>query len=65
LTGRSRTFDDLPEWEFQTKEVSAGVYKVRGVDKCGRSVECTSEDPSEALDYCRKAACEIESKKVK
>lgn len=46
-------------WEFQVEEVSAGVYRVRGADKVGRSVEATGTDPEQLLQKCKRAAAEI------
>lgn len=43
----------LSDWTFQADEVSAGVYKVRGHDTPGRSVERTGTDPDKLLEQCR------------
>jgi hypothetical protein len=31
----------LTDWSFSLEEVSAGVYRARGIDAAGRSVEKT------------------------
>lgn len=46
-------------WTFDTEEVSAGVYRVRGVDEMGRSVEAIGIDPDALLEQCRKSAAQI------
>jgi hypothetical protein len=46
-------FAELPSWIFDVEEVSAGVYKVRGVDRSGRIVEGTGTDPYKLLEECR------------
>jgi hypothetical protein len=55
------TFPELPGWNFQTAEVSAGVYRVRGMDRAGRSVEKTGTDAEALLESCRQLAREITS----
>ena len=50
---------DLSTWSFQIEEMSAGVYKVRGIDEAGRSVELTGTDPYILLEKRKKAAAEI------
>jgi len=52
-------FPELPGWRFNVDEVSAGVYRVCGVDKSGRSVETTGTDAEEAIEWCRSATREI------
>jgi hypothetical protein len=52
-------FPELPGWRFTTEEMSAGVYRVRGVDLAGRSVEKTGIDPQMTLEWCRQAAIDI------
>jgi hypothetical protein len=49
----------LPEWTFEIDEVSAGVYRVQGVDEEGRSVEVTGTDPDALLDDGRKWAASV------
>lgn len=60
MTGIGRTFPELSGWTFDIDEVSAGVYRVRGVDEAGRSVESTGTDPDAVLDDCKKAAEKIQ-----
>jgi hypothetical protein len=47
---------DLADWSFSMEEVSAGVYRVRGVDSSGRNVETSATDPDSALEACKQAA---------
>ena len=44
-------------WHFSADEISAGVYRARGVGPGGMSVETTDTDQSLALAACRKFAC--------
>ena len=59
-----KTFPDLPDWTFDVKEVSACVWRVRGIDRAGRSVERTGTDMDEVLDQCRKKAAEIRARSL-
>ncbi len=43
-------------WSFNVEEVSAGVYRVRGADRSGRSVEATGTDPDALLEQCKRDA---------
>jgi hypothetical protein len=52
-------FPELPGWRFSVEEVSVGVYRARGVDVSGRSVETTRIDEEAAVEWCRRAAVEI------
>jgi O-acetyl-ADP-ribose deacetylase (regulator of RNase III) len=45
---------DASAWKFKVAEVSPGVYRVRGVDPDGRSVEATGTDPEATLEECRR-----------
>jgi hypothetical protein len=56
MTGILKTFPELPEWTFDIDEISAGVYRVRGVDNVGRSVEASGTDEDALLDECKKSA---------
>jgi len=49
-------FNDLPNWQFEVDEISAGVYKVCGKDRSGRSVEITGSNPDKLLDECKQSA---------
>ena len=40
-------------WEFSADEISAGVYRARGVGPGGMRVEASDTDPSLALAVCR------------
>jgi hypothetical protein len=56
-------FEELYGWQFKIDEISAGVYKVSGIDKSGRSVEVTGIDPELLLIECKKyAKWEIDKK---
>ena len=59
MTGVRRAAEDLPGWSFEMDEVSAGVYRVRGVDRAGRSVEASGTDPDVLLEACKQAARRI------
>jgi hypothetical protein len=50
------TFKEIPGWNFEVDEVSAGVYKVSGKDELGRSVEMTGTDPDALLEESKKYA---------
>jgi len=51
--------DQLKDWEFKIDEISANVYKVRGVDKLGKSVEKTGTDPDMLLAECKADAMKL------
>jgi hypothetical protein len=48
-----------PFWSFSVEEVSAGVYRARGVDSTGRPVETTGSDPDRLLEECKQAAVRL------
>lgn len=50
---------DPPGWSFEVEEVSAGVYRVRGADKAGRTVERSGTDPEALLQRCKLDAAEM------
>ena len=52
-------FNELPDWQFEVDEVSAGVYKVLGKDKSGRNVEVTGTDPDDLLNECKESAARM------
>ena len=52
-------FVELPEWEFEVEEVSAGFYEVTGRDKVGHQVAAEGIDPTALLEQCRKYALHI------
>jgi hypothetical protein len=55
-------FKELPGWQFEVDEISAGVYKVCGKDKSGRNVEAIGVDPDTLIDKCKKSAMGIEGR---
>jgi len=55
---RSRRLRDLG-WQFDVEEVSANVYRVRGYDAAGRTVEATGIDPDQLLERCKKDAFDL------
>jgi hypothetical protein len=52
----SLRFSQLPDWEFQIEETSAGVYRVTGRSESGHRFERIGTDPDDLLDSCRIAA---------
>ena len=48
-----RTFQDLPGWTFEIREVSAGVFVVTGRDAPGRNIERIGSDVDAMLESCR------------
>lgn len=50
----------LMGWSFDIDEVSAGVYRARGTDRKGRSIQKTGVDPEVLLADCRRAAAEMD-----
>jgi hypothetical protein len=52
-------FNDLPGWDFEIDEVSAGVYKIVGVDKSGHEVSATGFDSDELIKQARLDALTI------
>jgi hypothetical protein len=52
-------FDELPDWEFEVTEVSAGVYTVVACDRKGRRVAITGVDPEAMLIECKLTATEM------
>jgi hypothetical protein len=59
MTGLTKTFEDLPGWTFEVEEMSAGVFRVKGSDATGGSLEVTGTDPSALLEDCRRAAARL------
>ena len=47
---------ELPGWSIQVDEVSAGVYRVVGIDEAGRRFEATGTNPDALLDECKRYA---------
>lgn len=50
-----KQFADLPGWEFEIEEVSAGVYRVIGHDRHGHRISFTGVDPDALVEQCRSA----------
>lgn len=59
MTTKGGKMDDIPGWSFRVEEVSAGVYRVRGLDEAGHSVEATGTDPDDVMEECRRSAARI------
>ena len=56
----TKTFPDLPFWEFETAEVANNQYKVVGRRVTGNLVERNGESPGQLLESARGDAMEIE-----
>jgi len=54
-----KRYPDLPEWQFELDEVSAGVYEVIGRDKAGNCVSAKGVDLDSLIEQCRKDARKI------
>ena len=52
-------YPELPDWEFDGREVSPYVYNVKGTDRFGRFVEKTGIDAEALLEECRQDALRI------
>lgn len=52
-------FSEAPGWSFDADEISAGVFKVTGRDRAGRTVEATGVDPEMLMERCKQAALEM------
>ncbi|MCP4609307.1 MAG: hypothetical protein GY845_11395 [Planctomycetes bacterium] len=52
-------FEELPDWSFEVIETSANVYKVKGIDLVGRSVERQGLDPETLLEEAKQDAHKI------
>lgn len=51
------TFAELPGWQFETNEISAGVYEVLGVHRHGLHVSIKgATDPEFAMRRCKEDA---------
>jgi hypothetical protein len=57
-----KEYADLPGWEFEIDEVSAGVYEVVGRDAAGHRVSAKGSNLDDLLGNCRNAAREIGGK---
>ena len=56
---KSSGIEELPDWEFEVREVSAGVYRANGSDRGGRRVVTEGVDPDTCLEECRSAALKL------
>lgn len=56
-----KTFVDLPAWEFEVREVSAGVYRMTGYSFLGHEVSATGVDPNILTERLRADASHINS----
>lgn len=54
----TKTFDDLPGWNFDIDEISANVYRVKAHDEAGRNVEKTGLNLEKLIEECREFALE-------
>lgn len=52
-------FNELPGWQFDADEISAGVFKVIGMDQQGQSVEAIGPDPDELIRKCKQDALRV------
>ena len=50
---------ELPTWQFEIDEVSAGVYEVVGNDDHGHRVFAQGTDPDSLLAQCRSDAARL------
>lgn len=62
MSGSKQTFPELPGWLFKVEEISAGVYRVNGVDELGRSVDVMGTDPEALLQDCKLYAIKVSIK---
>ena len=54
-----KTFHEVPEWNFELDEVSAGVYRVVGTDSSGHMVSATGTNLEELVERCKNDALEL------
>lgn len=47
------TFDEIPGWQFEIDEISAGVYKARATSEFGITVSYEGTDPDILLTRCK------------
>lgn len=48
--------DPLSHWTFKVEEISPGVYRFKGNDPTGRSLERQGTDPEALMVECRRIA---------
>lgn len=58
-----KQYPDLPTWEFELDEVSAGVYEMIGQDKVGNRVSAKGVDLDFLVEQCRKDARKLSMRK--
>ena len=56
------TLDDLPDWSFDADEVSMGVYRIRGKNSLGWTIDLTATSEEDLIAAARKAAHAIASR---
>ncbi|MSP75531.1 MAG: hypothetical protein EXR12_05290 [Rhodospirillaceae bacterium] len=49
----TKIFPELPDWVFDLREQSAGVYEMTGTDKLGRSIAATGSDLDALIERCK------------
>ena len=55
----TRTFPELPDWTFDVKETSAGVYEVTAAESHGHRVQMTGTDVEAMIGECREIAARM------
>jgi hypothetical protein len=48
--------EGLPDWTLEIREVSAGVYNVKGVHSSGANIDLTDTDPELLLERAKESA---------
>jgi hypothetical protein len=48
--------EELPDWNVEIREVSAGVYNVKAVHPSGMSIDLTDTDPEALLERAKESA---------
>jgi hypothetical protein len=54
-----RTFPELPDWTFEVKERSAGVYEVTASESHGHRVQMIGIDVDAMVRECREVAARM------
>ena len=54
-----KQFPELPGWQFDLDEVSAGVYEVIGQDRVGHRITAKGTDLDALLEQCRRDALDL------
>jgi hypothetical protein len=52
--------DDLPNWNFDIKEISVNVYRVQAEHKSGARVDLTGTDPDNLIQRAKESANAIQ-----